>query len=46
MYKTLDYTVKNLLLEVVYNYIKLYKNTTFQENKIWEATEENHKIGQ
>ena len=39
MYKTLDYTVKNPLLEAAYNYIKLYKNITFQKNTIWEATE-------
>ena len=40
----LDYSVKNPLLEAAHNYIKLYKNTQFQENKIWQATEDNHKI--
>ena len=36
--------VKQPLLEAAQRYVALYRDSEFEENNIWKATEYNHKI--
>ena len=40
----IDPTIKQPLRETAQRYVAIYRDSEFEENKIWKATEHNHKI--